>query len=204
MLYLFDLAGVAVFAVSGALVAGRKSLDIFGVFIIAVVTAIGGGTLRDLLLDRHPLFWIEDPTYLLVISIAAIATMITVRVSHPPRQVLLVADALGLAVFCILGVRIAVAADTGPLIAVLMGTMSGVAGGMLRDVLCGEVPLILRRDLYATAALAGASVYLLLHSLQFASPLAGIIGMLIVVGLRLAAIFLGWRLPIFRLPDNAP
>ncbi|HET9679582.1 MAG TPA: trimeric intracellular cation channel family protein [Gammaproteobacteria bacterium] len=204
MLYLFDLAGVAVFAVSGALVAGRKSLDIFGVFIIAVVTAIGGGTLRDLLLDRHPLFWVEDPTYLLVISIAAFATMITVRVSRPPRQVLLVADALGLAVFCILGVRIAVAAGTGPLIAVLMGTMSGVAGGMLRDVLCGEVPLILRRDLYATAALAGASVYLLLHSLQLASPLAGIIGMLIVVGLRLAAIFLGWRLPIFRLPDNAP
>jgi len=199
-LYSLDLAGVAVFAVSGALAAGRKSLDLMGVFVIAVVTAIGGGTLRDLLLDRHPIFWIADPAYLVVISIAAVATLIYVRLRRAPRRSLLIADALGLGVFTVLGARVAQAAGLNWLIVMLMGTMTGVAGGMLRDVLSAEVPLILRRDLYATAALAGAGVYLVFLRLALPDVWAIVAGIGTVFLLRGLAMFRGWSLPVFRLP----
>lgn len=201
-LYYFDLAGVAVFAVSGTLAAGRKGLDFFGVIIIAVVTAIGGGTLRDLLLDRHPIFWIADTNYLWVITSAALLTLVSVRRRRPPLNILLVADALGLAVFTIIGAQIAEAAGVSPGIVVVMGTMTGVAGGVIRDVLSDEIPLILRRDIYATAALAGAAVYLATQSLGAPPHVAAVLGMATVAGLRLLAIFKGLRLPVFRLPEE--
>lgn len=200
LLYVFDLAGVAVFAVSGALAASRKGLDLFGVLVFAAITAIGGGTLRDLLLDRHPIFWLLDPSYLGVTCAAALLTVAYVRIRPAPGRALLVADALGLALFAISGARIAEAAGLAPVIVVLLGTMTGVAGGVLRDVLGAEVPLILRRDVYATAAVAGVSVYLLLQGLGVPQPVAGAVGMVAVVGLRLAAIVRGLGLPVVRLP----
>jgi uncharacterized membrane protein YeiH len=204
MVYLLDLLGVAVFAVSGALAAGRKSLDLLGVLIIAVVTAMGGGTTRDLLLDRHPIFWIADPVYLVVISIAAALTIVYVRLRPPPGNSLLIADALGLALFTITGTQIAEASDHSAIIVVLMGTITGVAGGALRDVLTAEVPLILRRDVYATAAIAGACLYLLAQQSGIAAPGAAVIGMAAVVVLRLLAILYGLRLPVFHLPQKPP
>ena len=202
MVYLLDLIGVAVFAVSGALAAGRKSLDLLGVLVVAIVTAIGGGTVRDLLLDRHPIFWIADPTYLVVITIAAALTVVYVRLRAPPGNSLLIADALGLALFTITGARIAEAAGHPALIVVLMGTITGAAGGVLRDVLTAEVPLILRRDIYATAAVAGASLYLVAQALGVPGPVAGIIGMATVAVLRVLAIVFGLRLPVFELPQD--
>ncbi len=202
IIYLLDLLGVTVFAISGALAAGRKSLDLLGVIVIAVVTAIGGGTLRDLLLDRHPIFWIADPTYLIVICTAALLTLVYVRLRHPPGNWLLIADALGLAVFTIIGVQVAEAAELSPVIIVLMGTMTGVAGGVIRDVLCAEVPLILRRDIYASAAIAGATLYLVLQGVGVAPSVAAIIGVAVVITLRLLAILRGLRLPVFRLPEE--
>jgi uncharacterized membrane protein YeiH len=200
--YYLDLIGVAVFAASGALSAGRKSLDLLGVLVIAVVTAIGGGTIRDLLLDRHPIFWIADPTYLMVISAAALLTTAYVRWQAPPVNSLLVADALGLALFTIMGARIAESAGLSPIIVVLMGTLTGVAGGLIRDVLSAEIPLILRRDIYATAAIAGASIYLVLQVIGLVQPMAAVAGFAAVVGLRLLAILKGLRLPVFRLPQE--
>jgi uncharacterized membrane protein YeiH len=200
IVYVLDLAGVAVFAISGAIAAGRKSLDFLGVIVIAIVTAIGGGTLRDVLLDRHPIFWITDPTYLIVASSAGLFTVAYVRVRALPNNSLLVADALGLALFTIIGAQIAESAGLSPIIVVLMGTMTGVAGGMIRDVLCAEVPLILRRDIYATAAIAGACLYLILREFGFVRPVAATSGIFAVVLLRLLAILRGLRLPIFRLP----
>lgn len=200
--YLLDLLGVAVFAVSGALAAGRKSLDLLGVVVVAVVTAIGGGTLRDLLLNRHPIFWIADPTYLIVISISALLTLSYVRLRPPPGNSLLIADALGLALFTIMGAQIAEAAGLPAIIIVLMGTITGVAGGVIRDVLCAEVPLILRRDIYATAAIVGASLYLLLLETGLSRSGAAIAGMAAVVLLRSLAILHGLRLPVFRLPQE--
>jgi uncharacterized membrane protein YeiH len=201
-IYALDLLGVTVFAISGALAAGRKSLDLLGVIVIAVVTAIGGGTLRDLLLDRHPLFWIADPTYLVVIIAAALITLVYVRLRRPPGTWLLIADAFGLALFTIMGARIAEGADLSPMIIVLMGTMTGVAGGVIRDVLSAEVPLILRRDVYATAAIAGATLYLVLQGVGVAASVSAVIGMAVVALLRLLAILRGLRLPVFRLPDE--
>lgn len=204
ILYLLDLIGVLVFAVSGALVAGRKSMDLLGVVIIAVVTAIGGGTIRDVLLDRSPIFWIENTTYLLVIIAAAAFTTVYTRYQKPPLKALLIADALGLALFTLSGAQIAQEAGLPWISVVLMGAITGAAGGVIRDVLCAEIPLILRRDIYATAALAGGGLYVLLHqALSVADLTATLAGMTTVVALRFSAILWGWRLPVFRLRDNA-
>ncbi len=200
--HVLDLVGVAVFAASGVLAAGRKNMDLLGVAVIAMVTALGGGTLRDLLLDRHPLTWIADVSYLWTSLASAAATIVWVRVQAPPDRSLLVADALGLAFFAIGGTEIAEDAGQSGLVAVLMGTMTGAAGGVVRDVLCAEVPLLLRSgQLYASAAIAGTALYLGLEGAGFARPTAAVVGMAVIVTLRLAAIFWGLRLPIISLSD---
>ena len=199
LLYILDLIGVAVFAVSGALVAGRKSMDLLGVVVIAVVTAIGGGTIRDVLLDRSPIFWLDNTTYLMVIIASAAFTTVYTRYRKPPLQALLIADAFGLALFTISGAQIAEQAGLPWISVMLMGAITGAAGGVIRDVLCAEIPLILRRDIYATAALAGGGLYVLLQTLGVPDLAATLAGMAVVVALRFAAILWGWRLPVFRL-----
>lgn len=199
ILYLLDLFGVAVFAISGALAAGRKSLDLLGVVIIAVVTAVGGGTTRDLLLDRHPVFWIADPTYLLVIIIAALFTIWYTQYQDTPEKALLIADAFGLSVFTIMGAQITQEVVSNSVIIVIMAAITGTVGGLIRDVLSNEIPLIMRRDIYATAALAGATVYLLLQLTTLLPTTNIILGMIVVVGLRLAAIQWNLHLPKFKL-----
>lgn len=202
ILHIIELLGVAVFAVSGALAAGRRSLDLLGVVVIATVTATGGGTLRDLLLDRSPVFWIGDTTYLYVCIAAALLTVIYARYRHPPERLILIADALGLALFSVSGAQIAENAGYGGIVVVIMGTLTGAAGGMLRDVLCAEIPLILRRGrIYATAAIAGVVVYLLAQ-LLIDRDLAALLGMLSIAALRLAAIVWELTLPVFTLPPG--
>lgn len=205
MLYLLDLLGVAVFAISGALAAGRRSLDLLGVVVIGLVTAIGGGTLRDLLLGRQPVFWVQDPTYLVVIAAAALGTVVISRWRRVPERGLLIADALGLALFSIAGARIAEQAGHGGVVAVVMGTITGCAGGMIRDVLCAQIPVILRRgQIYATAAMAGISLYWLLQSHGLPPPWPSLIGIFAIAALRIAAIIWGISLPVFSLsePDS--
>lgn len=203
ILYLLDLLGVAVFAVSGALAAGRKRLDLLGVVVVAIATAIGGGTIRDVLLDRHPIFWIDQPSYLVVTIGAALFTIVFVRFRRPPRNSLQIADALGLALFSVSGAQIAERAALPAVIVVLMGTITGVAGGVVRDVLSAEIPLILRRgNLYASAAIAGATAYLLLERAGVSRQPAALLGMATVASLRIAAIVWGLRLPVFHLPDD--
>ncbi|MCC5858541.1 MAG: trimeric intracellular cation channel family protein [Ectothiorhodospiraceae bacterium] len=197
MIYWLDLFGTMVFAVSGALAAGRKNLDLFGVLVLAVVTAIGGGTVRDLTLGATPVFWITDPVYLWVAATAGFVTLYLARHDFLQRRFLPVADALGLATFCVIGAERALAFGMAPAIAVLMGVMTGVVGGMLRDVLCGEVPLVLRRELYATAALLGAGVMVVLSLLLPGTALATWAGLLSALALRLAAIRWNLSLPVF-------
>lgn len=192
---------MAVFAISGALAAGRKSLDLVGVVVIATVTAIGGGTLRDLLLDRRP-FWIGDPAYLYVIIAAALLTVVWSRRWRPPERGLAVADALGLALFTISGARIAEGAHLPAIVVVIMGTMTGVAGGVLRDVLTAEIPLIMRRGrIYATAAMFGAAVYLVLQAVLDRTT-ASLVGMACIAALRFAAILWDLTIPVFSLGDR--
>jgi uncharacterized membrane protein YeiH len=203
LLHALDLLGVAVFAASGVLAAGRKNMDLLGVVVIAMVTALGGGTLRDLLLDHHPLAWIADVSYLWMSLAAAVLTIAWVRVQAPPNRSLLVADALGLAFFAIAGTAIAEESGQSGIVAVLMGTMTGVAGGVLRDVLCAEVPVLLRSGrLYASAAIAGTVVYLVLEAAGVARPAASLAGMAAIVALRLGAIFRGWSVPIVSVPPQ--
>jgi uncharacterized membrane protein YeiH len=203
MRYLLELLGVAVFAVSGVLAAGRKGLDVLGIAVIATVTAIGGGTLRDLLLDRHPIFWIANTTHLWVILGATAVTLGYVRFWIATRRALLVADALGLAFFTIAGVQITEQAGYSDLVALLMGTITGVAGGVFRDVLTAEIPLVMRPGrLYATAAIVGSASYLLLEGLHVPADVAALAGMGVIAGLRLAAILWRLELPAIRLPDN--
>jgi uncharacterized membrane protein YeiH len=195
LLYYFDLAGVAVFAASGVLAARERDLDVFGVLVVATVTAVGGGTLRDVLLDRHPIFWISDTWYLMVIIAAALATVAYLRVRPPPGATLVVADALGLALS---GAQVAEAAQCPPLIVVVMGTMTGVTGGVLRDILTAQVPLILRREIYATAAVAGVAAYLVLRAFDVPATASVGAGMIVVVALRLLAIRWDLHLPVIR------
>jgi uncharacterized membrane protein YeiH len=196
-LYILDLLGVAVFAASGALAAGRKRMDLLGVIVIGAVTAVGGGTLRDLLLDRHPVFWMADPSYLVVILASAFLTLVYVRYRRPPGNALAIADAFGLALFTIGGAQVAERAGVSNLIVVLMAAMTGVAGGVLRDVLLAEIPLILRRgDIYATASIAGATTYLLMKPTGMSSELTAVAGIAVVMLLRLAAIVWGLKLPV--------
>jgi len=197
-----DLLGVAVFAVSGALAAGRKSFDLFGVIVIAAVTAIGGGTIRDLLLGRDPVFWIADASYLWVILLAAVATVAWARVRKPPRNSLAIADALGLGFFAVGGAQVAESVGLGGIVAVLMGTMTGVAGGVVRDVLTNEVPMILRRgELYASAAIVGLTLYLVLEAVGLGRSVAALTGMVTIVTLRFAAIIWGLHLPVFTVKE---
>lgn len=202
LLYAIGLVGVMPSAVSGALAAGRKRLDWVGVFVIATVTSIGGGTLRDVLLGRPP-FWIRDPNYVLASLLAAALTLIYVRFLAPPRRSLLVADALGLAFFSISGAQITAQLHMPSLVVVLMGTITGAAGGVFRDVLIGEVPLLFRQsELYATVAVAGVTVYLLLEKLGVDRTTATLTGMAVIAALRLAAIFWRIQLPVFDVPSD--
>jgi len=197
MIHLLDLFGTAVFAATGALAAGRKHMDVFGVVVVALVTALGGGTARDVVLGAGPVFWVHDAAYVVVAGCAALGTFVLARFARLPGRALLVADAFGLAVFTAVGAQQAFASGAGGLITVIMGVMTGVVGGMLRDVLCGEIPLILRKEIYATASLAGAVAFVLLRSngVERLPATAAAVGIVLVV--RLAAIHWRLSLPIF-------
>ena len=161
LIYVLDLAGTAVFASSGAIMAARLRMDPFGMMVLASLPAVGGGTLRDLILGVRPVFWVADPNYLFVIMATALATMMFVNhLNRIPEKLLLVLDALGLALFCIVGARKSLQFDTSWTIAVVMGVMTGVAGGMMRDIVCRQIPMILRKEIYATACIAGALVFI--------------------------------------------
>ena len=195
VLHALDLVGVVVFAVSGALEAGRKRMDVFGAVVLALVTALGGGTLRDVILQHGLVFWVADPTYVIAVTLAALAAFALVRRVPLPRRFLLVADAGGLAVFAVLGTQKALSAGAAPVVALGMGVITGVAGGVLRDVLCNEVPLVLRREIYATAALSGGLLFWLLRQLGTNEAWATALGALCVFAVRLVAVRLNLDLP---------
>lgn len=197
--------GVAVSAVSGVLAARGKRVDLFGVTVLALVTAFGGGTIRDLCLGATPVFWIQAPAFVVTALIAALITFSTARWLTIPRKWFEPADAIALAMFTIVGASKSLKFEAGGLIAVVLGTMTGVAGGILRDVLLNEVPLVFRKDinLYATAAISGATVYVLMqHFLK--QPLWSVAaGVAVILIMRLLAIRWEWRLPEFEADNPA-
>ncbi|NQZ89708.1 MAG: trimeric intracellular cation channel family protein [Colwellia sp.] len=202
LLYWLDLFGIVVFALSGALMAGRYKLDPFGVVVLASVTAIGGGTIRDIILDT-PVFWVENPIYLYVILATAVLTIIIIR--RPkliPKRFLLIADAFGLALFAVLGTEKALSLGVPVSVAVVMGTITGVAGGMIRDVICNVIPMILRKEIYATAAILGGTLFALFQYLGWPDNIALISAILGALTLRLAAIYWQVSLPAFQIVEK--
>lgn len=197
MIYVLDLFGVAVFAVTGSLAAGKKQMDLFGVVVLALATALGGGTLRDLILGAYPVFWISDPLYIFVGTVVAIAVFVLARFFRPPSRALKFADAFGLAVFTIIGTDKAMVLGVPGSISVIMGVMTGVAGGIIRDLLSGEIPLVLKAEIYATASLCGAIVFTILTTHFPSTPLRAPVAITAVLALRLAAIHWNLSLPLF-------
>jgi uncharacterized membrane protein YeiH len=179
-------------------------LDLFGVVVLALVTAVGGGTLRDVLLDIVPVFWVADPNYVLTATGMALVTFLVARGRDLPMQVLLVADAFGLALFTVIGVEKSLAVAAPSTVAVVLGVLTGVAGGMLRDVLSGEIPLVFRKEiyLYATASLCGAVLFVVLEAVGGLGPRNRLLAIGLILAMRLAAIRWQWALPLFE-PDDA-
>lgn len=191
---------VAVCAITAVLAAEGKGLDLFGVLVLALVTAVGGGTIRDLCLGAKPVFWIQQPHHVWTALIAAVMTFVAVRFVHLPQRLLAIADAFGLALFGIAGTEKALAFGTPGIVAILLGIVTGVAGGILRDVLRREIPWVFQADeaLYATAVFAGALVFVLLSEWMPPSENHRYIGMAVILLLRLAAMRWRLRLPTFR------
>lgn len=197
LLYWAALSAVAVSALTGVLDAGRKQMDLIGVMMVGAATALGGGTVRDVLLGR-PVFWISDQVYLVVALATTLVVFFAVRGLRLPPRLLLVPDALGLALFTIVGTQIALAWQAPWLVASLLGVITGVVGGVLRDVLCNEVPLIfVRGELYASAAWAGALALVGLQALGVSPVVAAWAGMAIVLAVRLAAMAFRLTLPTY-------
>jgi len=202
LLYWLDLFGIVVFALSGALMAGRYKLDPFGVIVLASVTAIGGGTIRDIILQT-PVFWTVAPLYIYVIFTTAVLTIIFIRQpKRIPKRFLLIADAFGLALFAVLGTEKALSLGAEIPIAIVMGIITGVAGGMLRDVLCNVIPMILRKEIYATAAMLGGLLYSIGHVLAWPQNMSLLVAVIAALGLRLAAIYWRVSLPAFHIIEK--
>lgn len=192
--------GLFVFAISGALTALRNDMDIFGVAMIAFVTGVGGGTIRDVLLGSFPVWWVADPLAIPICIAGAVAATVAQPVIASRLKTLIWADAVGLGVFAILGAQAALAADAPPIIAMFMGAVTATFGGIARDVLCNEVPLVLKQEIYATAALIGAGVYVGLIALKIDMGLAAVIAALVTFAIRAAAIVFNVQSPKFGRP----
>lgn len=198
LIYILDLCAVGVCAITATLEAHRRDLDLFGVVVIAVISGIGGGTVRDILLGRLPVNWVHDPVYVVVGMIAAVLTFFLGRKLPIPKNFFLLPDAIGLALFTVIGTSVAMDLHVHWLIAALMGVITGVFGGVIRDILCNEVPLIFRTDIYATASLIGALLLIALTEAQVPHNLAIIAAIISIVSIRLAAIRWHIHLPRMR------
>jgi len=204
IMHILDLIGTAVFSITGALVAGRKRMDTFGVVILGCVTAVGGGTLRDVVLGRNPVFWVSSPHYLTIAALAAIGTFVVAHRWRLPEMAIAYADAVGLAVFTVIGFQTSFQTTGSFGISIIMGMTTGVVGGIIRDVLAGEIPLIFHKEIYASASLAGAALLALSTRLQWPASLAILLSILTSLGIRLAALHWNLTLPVFPPKNQRP
>ncbi len=194
LLTALDMAGIVVFAASGALAAARKSMDIFGFIVISAITAVGGGTIRDLTLGL-PVFWVHDNIYVVLATVTAIVVFFAESRIRSRLGLLTWLDAIGLALFAAIGAQKSLAAGSTGLIAIMMGIITAVFGGLIRDIICNEIPLILHREIYATAAFGAACLLVLGDSLGLGQGVTLAIATLGGFAIRSLAIVFGWSLP---------
>lgn len=201
LLYLLDMVGVIACAIAGTLLAQHKGFDIAGCILVSMVNAIGGGTLRDMALDRHPLFWMTDLNYVIVITITSLILQIFFHLYHKIDKALKFFDAIGLAAFSVIGFKVALAQDVSPVIAVMMGVWTAIIGGLLRDIICNEIPLLLQREIYITASIAGSLSYLALDYWGVDAVTNEFMMLFIIFAVRMLALKFDWHLPSIRLVD---
>jgi len=194
---LLDFAGIALFSATGALSASRKQLDIVGFMFLGTITGIGGGTLRDLILDV-PVFWVQQPYYILICALAAVVVYFTAHRLESRYRLLLWLDALALAAYGVFGAYKGLGVSGAPIVAVVMGMLTGTAGGILRDVVAGEPSVIMRREIYMTAVIIGTIVFVILDGAGMPVPVSTVIGAVTVFGIRAGAIARGWTLPQYK------
>lgn len=201
---LLDFLGTIAFATSGALTAMHKKLDIFGIFIVGFVTAIGGGTLRDVLTGNTPVIWMEQTFYIYTIGVTVILAIIFRRYLSHLRRSLFLFDTIGLGVFTIIGVEAGVQSGLDPIVSIAIGAMTGTFGGVIRDILCNEIPVIFRKEIYATACIVGGLVFVLMHSLGANSDVIYLTTSSIVILIRLVVVRYHISLPSFYVSDKEP
>lgn len=201
LLYLLDMVGVIACAIAGTLLAQHKGFDIAGCILVSMVNAIGGGTLRDMALDRHPLFWMTDLNYVIVITLTSLILQIFFHLYHKIDKALKFFDAIGLAAFSVIGFKVALAQDMSPVIAVMMGVWTAIIGGLLRDIICNEIPLLLQREIYITASIAGSLSYLALDYWGVDAVTNEFMMLFIIFAVRMLALKFDWHLPSIRLVD---
>lgn len=195
VLYILDIIGTFVFAISGIRLAANKDMDLFGAAVIGFVTAVGGGTTRDILLGSYPVGWVQDITYPAVIILALPFTYLFRKYIVNLKRTLFIFDTIGIGIFTILGLQKALSLGVHPALAIVMGMVSAVVGGVIRDILCNEIPLIFRREIYAIACLVGALVFFLFDEFNMMRELNYIITISIVVIIRIVAIKKEWHMP---------
>jgi len=197
MLITIYLIAITAEAMSGALAAGRRNMDAFGVAVIAFVTALGGGTIRDMILGHFPISWTQHPEYVYLVIGAGLVTTLLARFMHHLKTVFLVLDAMGLVAFSLIGCEVALKMHYATPIVIMAGMTTGIFGGILRDVLCNRVPLVFRQELYASVSLIVCGLYLSLQHYGMAHDAATLIAFSGGLGIRLLAIWRGWKLPTF-------
>ncbi|MCW5517515.1 trimeric intracellular cation channel family protein [Muriicola sp. Z0-33] len=193
--FTIDILGTIAFAISGVLVAMEKKLDIFGVFIIAFVTAVGGGTLRDLLIGNTPVVWMRDNIYVFVIIGTVVLAVLFRNQLKYLRTSLFLFDTIGIGLYTLVGIEKGLAAEMLPLMCIALGTITASFGGVIRDILCNEIPVIFRKEIYATACILGGTSYFFLRKLPFDDQYAYAVAILIVIGIRLLAVRFKIALP---------
>ena len=195
MFQLLDIIGTMAFAMSGALTAMNKKLDPFGVFIIAFVTAVGGGTLRDIMIGRTPVGWMLDIKYVYVIIVGFILAILFRKKFDRLRKSLFLFDTIGLGVFTLIGLEKGINIGLHPIICVALGTMTACFGGVIRDILCNEIPVIFRREIYATICILGGIVFFMLRKMNLENDVLYLTTSLVIISVRLLAVKYKWYLP---------
>jgi uncharacterized membrane protein YeiH len=194
MFHLLDIIGTMAFAMSGALTAMSKKLDPFGVFIIAFVTAVGGGTLRDVMIGRTPVGWMQDLTYVYVIILGFILTIVFRKKLDKLRTSLALFDTIGLGVFTLIGIQKGIDYHLHPVICVALGTMTACFGGVIRDILCTEIPVIFRREIYATICILGGIVFFIFRRMNLENDVLYLVTSLVIIAVRVLAVKYKWHL----------